>query len=458
MGPRRVQLHSEEQDWELGTKQWFWPWFLSPKSFRASSKEKQTRRVPSGPGDPAASPSGRRSCPSGVCKDLSCEHRTLLGRSPRRQKCCSPALESQRARAPCLLAAPRPLPCALLPALAPGLRAPPEAPRAAQTRGGVGGGGYSGDWGQCGAREAGGATRTLLGVSVYSVLKHEHGCQRKPRRVRKHHLLLGALRFRRSCQTGAEGPRGPQGPQGPQGPLLGGAVAEAEVHGGGTQKPGLPRGDLWQTGKDVLRTGQKALAFSTAAQPALPPPCHVTAPLLPRGPLPADVCRNRVESSTGKQWQWAGRRGRAGRFLETGALTLRSSRQQLLFSETTFPAGAIYVPLTPREPAGRGALAPGRQPIRKAFHVGPTGGNEKDVTTSVTQALCPGPPALCPRPGTLRRNVTLGLSVVVVCAEERPTRKQTYSREERVPTRCMSFPQGGGGGNRLCLSLRTSMQ
>ena len=141
MGPRRVQLHSEEQDWELGTKQWFWPWFLSPKSFRASSKEKQTRRVPSGPGDPAASPSGRRSCPSGVCKDLSCEHRTLLGRSPRRQKCCSPALESQRARAPCLLAAPRPLPCALLPALAPGLRAPPEAPRAAQTRGGVGGGG-----------------------------------------------------------------------------------------------------------------------------------------------------------------------------------------------------------------------------------------------------------------------------------------------------------------------------
>lgn len=107
-------------------------------------------------------------------------------------------LESQSAR-PHGASQAAPPPRALLRAHAPALLAPPETPSPAQGPRGPGRRGLGG----CGAREAGQVTRALLRVSSHSILEQVHRCQREPLRVCKHHLLLGALGFRRSCQTGA---------------------------------------------------------------------------------------------------------------------------------------------------------------------------------------------------------------------------------------------------------------
>lgn len=150
-----------------------------------------------------------------------------------------------------------------------------------------------------------------------------------------------------------------------------------------------------------------------------------------------------MESSTRQQWWWAGRRGRAGGFPETGALTPRSSGQQLPFSETTFPGRNYLSSPDPERASSPGALASGRQPIRKAFHVGPTEGNEKDVTRGVTQALCPGPPALRPRPGSLWRHAWV-ICGCGLCREAGPGNRHTPGKRG-VPTRCRSFLPGETG-------------
>lgn len=146
---------------------------------------------------------------------------------------------------------------------------------------------------------------------------------------------------------------------------------------GEAQGTGWQHWDLRQEGRDILRTGQKDLAFPTGAQPALPP-CPIAAILLPWGPLPA----NNLMKLGKRKHRQVGAVGRAplgSPSVPEGWSTYPSRLPAAAAPDVWDRPPQQDVLMRSGPPAGQPLwdTGPWRRPIRKAFRVRTAWGSER---------------------------------------------------------------------------------